>query len=111
MIANYYGFPTAEAHAAAKEKGWTPYTQAQEAAKKSEAATAHVGTGAIAGPGGPAVSVRRAAAPSALAPHNITKPAAPTLATSGANSVARKPPIPVKEALAKKMTAGLHAGC
>jgi hypothetical protein len=33
MIANYYGFPTAEAHAAAKKNGWTPYTQAQQSAK------------------------------------------------------------------------------
>src|SRR6478752_2291063 len=75
-IANYYGFPTAEAHAAAKEKGWTPYTQAQQnesahaeakaqpSAKReamtAEPATAHVGTTAVAHPGGPAASVRSA---------------------------------------------------
>jgi hypothetical protein len=115
-IANYYGFPTAEAHAAAKEKGWTPYTQAQEAAKKSEAATAHVGTGPLARPGGPEVPVRSAvasstAASSALAPHDFTKPIVTKPTNSGAGGPPRKPPIPVKEALAKKMTAGLHAGC
>src|SRR5436309_4228355 len=84
--ANYYGFPTAEAHAAAKEKGWTPYTQAQQnesahaeakaqVSAKPEATRAHVGTGAIARPGGPAVSVRSAVAPSALTTHNDTKSA------------------------------------
>ena len=119
-IANYYGFPTAEAHAAAKEKGWTPYTQAQQnesahaeadakVSGKREATRAHVGTGAIARPGGPAVSVRSAVAPSALIPHKVPKPAATNPANSGAPSALRKPPIPVKEALAKKMTAGLHA--
>ena len=55
-IANYYGFPTAEAHAAAKEKGWTPYSQTQH--PTAEPTTAHVGTAAIGCPGGPAVSVR-----------------------------------------------------
>ena len=29
-IANYYGYPTAEAHAAAKKAGWTPYSQNEE---------------------------------------------------------------------------------
>ena len=112
-IANYYGFPTAEAHAAAKEKGWTPYTQAQEAASAhaeaeakvsakregttAEATRAHVGTGAIARPGGPAVPVRSAVAPSALTPHNVTKPAATNPANSGANSAPRKPPAPAKQ--------------
>jgi len=124
-IANYYGFPTAEAHAAAKEKGWTPYTQAQQnesahaeakaqpSAKReattAEPATAHVGTTAVARPGGPAASGRSAVAPSALIPHNFPKPAATNPANSGAPSALLKPPIPVKEALAKKMTAGLHA--
>jgi hypothetical protein len=108
-IANYYGFPTAEAHAAAKEKGWTPYTQAQQAARKAEAATAHVGTAAIGCPGGPAVSVRSALAPSALSPHDFTKPATaaakssqPTQSSNGTNSstlsAPRKPPTAVKEA-------------
>ena len=117
-IANYYGFPTAEAHAAAKEKGWTPYTQAQQATRKAEPTAAPVATAAIGCPGGPAVSVRSALAPSALTPHNVTKtlarPPQPSPASnptnSGANSALRKPPIAVKEALAKKMTAGLHAG-
>jgi hypothetical protein len=108
-IANYYGFPTAEAHAAAKEKGWTPYTQAQEAAKKSEPTTAHVGTGATARPGGPAVSVRSAVTPSALTPHNITKPAAPNPANPGAVASPRKPPTPVPQPLAKEMK-GASAG-
>ena len=136
-IANYYGFPTPEAHAAAKEKGWTPYTQAQEAesahaeaeakvsAKRegttAEPTRAHVGTAAIARPGGPAVPVRSAVVPSALAPHGITKPietaakstqpsSAANPANSGANSAPRKPPTPVKESLAQKMKAGSHAG-
>jgi hypothetical protein len=82
-IANYYGFPTAEAHAAAKEKGWTPYTQAQQAARKAEPTAAHAGTAAIGCPGGPAVSVRSAVAPSAMSLHNVTKPAAANPATSG----------------------------
>jgi hypothetical protein len=116
MIANYYGFPTAEAHAAAKEKGWTPYTQAQQTAKKTEAATAHVGTAAAGCPGGPAVSVRSAVAPSALSPHDFTKPATtaaesshPPPALNPVNSVnsgtvtpPRKPPTPVPETPAKK---------
>ena len=114
-IANYYGFPTAEAHAAAKEKGWTPYTQAQEAASahakadaksaKARSTRAHVGTAAIGRPGGPAVSVRSAVAPSALTPHNVTKPAA---SNGGAPSVLRKPPTAVPEAPAKKMKGVLH---
>lgn len=113
MIANYYGFPTAEAHAAAKKKGWTPYTQAQQAAgahaeadakvsakregTTAEPTTAHVGTAAIGRPGGPAVSVRSAVAPAALSPHSVTKPAVPNPANSGANSAPRKPPAPAKE--------------
>jgi hypothetical protein len=108
-IANYYGFPTAEAHAAAKEKGWTPYTQAQQAATKAEPTTAHVGTAAIGCPGGPAVSVRSAVAPSAMSPHDFTKPATAaakssqlTQSSNGTNSATlsapRKPPTAVKEA-------------
>jgi hypothetical protein len=106
-IANYYGFPTAEAHAAAKEKGWTPYTQAQQAARKAEATAAHVGTAAIGCPGGPAVSVRSAVPPSALTPHGFTRSSAKSpqpspasnRANSGALSPRRKPPTPVKDAL------------
>jgi hypothetical protein len=117
-IANYYGFPTAEAHAAAKKKGWTPYTQAQQAARKAEPTAVHVGTAVVGSPGGPAVSVRSAVPPSALTPHGFTRSStkspqpspASNPANSGANSAPRKPPIPVQEALAKKMTAGLHAG-
>jgi hypothetical protein len=112
-IANYYGFPTAEAHAAAKEKGWTPYTQAQQATKKTEPTTVHVGTAAIGCPGGPAASVRSAVAPSALSAHNVTKPAttaaesshpAPALnpVNSGTVTPPRKPPTPVPETPAKK---------
>jgi hypothetical protein len=102
-IANYYGFPTAEAHAAAKEKGWTPYTQAQQAT-----ATAHVGTTAIGCPGGPEVSVRSAVASSAVAPsapstHNLTKPA-----NSGTVAAPRKPPTPVPEAPATEIKGGVH---
>jgi hypothetical protein len=109
-IANYYGFPTAEAHAAAKEKGWTPYTQAQQAARKAEPTTAHVGTAAIGCPGGPAVSVRSAVAPSALTPHNVTNAAASNPANSGTLSAPRKPPMPVREALAnvKKLKGVAH---
>jgi hypothetical protein len=110
-IANYYGFPTAEAHAAAKKKGWTPYTRAQQAARKAEAATAHVGTAAIGCPGGPAVSVRSAVAPSALSPHNDTNAAASNPANSGTLSAPRKPPMPVREVLAnvKKLKGVAHA--
>jgi hypothetical protein len=100
-IANYYGFPTAEAHAAAKEKGWTPYTQAQQAAKKVERATTQEESprrDSLSGcPGGPAVSVRSAVAPSALSPHDVTKPAASNRANSGAPSTTRKPPTPARE--------------
>ena len=110
MIANYYGFPTAEAHAAAKKKGWTPYTQAQQAARKAEATTAHVGTAAIGSPSGPAIPVRGAVAPSALAPHNVTKPIVAKPADSGAGGPPRKPAMPLKEALADKMKGNLHAG-
>jgi hypothetical protein len=110
MIANYYGFPTVEAHAAAKKNGWTPYTQAQENAKKAEPTTAHDEESprrdSLSGcPGGPAVSVRSAVAPSAVTPHNVTKLAAKSApsspasnpANSGALSPQRKPPVPVKE--------------
>ena len=136
-IANYYGFPTAEAHAAAKKNGWTPYTQAQEAASAraeakaqasakregttAEPTTAHLGTAAIGHPGGPPVSVRSAVAPSALTPHNVTKSAAtatktpqslPTPANPGLDRTARKPPLPVKESLASgnTMKGGAHTG-
>jgi len=124
-IANYYGFPTAEAHAAAKEKGWTPYTQAQEAAKKVEGATTQEESprrDSLSGcPGGPAVSVRSAVAPSALSPHGFTKSietaakstqpsSVANLANSGTSSAPRKPPTPVKGAQAQKMKAGSHAG-
>jgi hypothetical protein len=106
-IANYYGFPTAEAHAAAKEKGWTPYTQAQEAARKAEPTTAHEESprrDSLSGcPAGQAVSVRSAVAPSALSPHDFTKPIASNPANLGAVATPRKPPIPVPEPLAKKI--------
>jgi hypothetical protein len=120
-IANYYGFPTAEAHAAAKENGWTPYSQTQQTttanaaadaqvSPKPEPTTAHVGTAAVGCPGGPAVSVRSAVAPSALSPHDFTKSIATAaksqrpspdanLANSGSVGAPRKPPMPVKEAL------------
>jgi hypothetical protein len=99
-IANYYGFPTVEAHAAAKRKGWTPYSQTHQAT--AESTTAHVGTAAIGCPGGPEVPVRSAAAssvvaPSALSPHHVTKPAASNPPNSGALSAPRKPPMPAKE--------------
>ena len=103
MIANYYGFPTAEAHAAAKKNGWTPYTQAQQTATKAEPTTAHVGTAAIGCPGGPEVSVRSAVAPSALTPHDFTKSPASNPANSGAFAAPRKPPTAVPQAPAKKM--------
>jgi len=124
-IANYYGFPTAEAHAAAKEKGWTPYTQAQEAARKAEPTTAHEESprrDSLSGcPGGPAVSVRSAVAPSALSPHGFTKSietaakstqpsSVANLANSSTSSAPRKPPTPVKGAQTQKMKAGSHAG-
>jgi hypothetical protein len=108
-IANYYGFPTAEAHAAAKKNGWTPYSQSQQATRKAEPTTAHVGTDPLVRPGGPEVSVRSVVAPSALTPHDFTKPATPAAkppspashhANSAANGVPRKPATPVKEALA-----------
>ena len=131
-IANYYGFPTAEAHAAAKKNGWTPYTQAQQAASaraeakaqasaKPEPTTAHLGTAAIGRPGGPPVSVRSAVAPSALTAHNVPKsvePAAksPSQAVNPANSCTlsapRKPPTSANEPLppVKKIKGGMHAG-
>ncbi len=140
-IANYYGYPTAEAYATAKENGWTPYSQTQqttteahaepnaEVCPKPEPTTAHVTRprrDSLSGcPGGPAVSVRSAVAPSALTPHNFTKPlapaaqpsqASPSLASNPTNSDAvnapRKPPMPVKEALAtvKKVKGGVPAG-
>jgi hypothetical protein len=106
-IANYYGFPTAEAHAAAKKNGWTPYTQAQQPTTKAELTTAHVGTAAIGCPSGPAVSVRSAVAssvvpssavaPSAHSPHDFTKPAGSNPPNSAALSVPRKPPMPAKQ--------------
>ena len=133
-IANYYGFPTAEAHAAAKENGWTPYSQTQQTTTApvaagaqtrpkpepatTEPATTHVGTAPMGCPGGPAVSVRSAVRASALTSHDFTKPlapaaqpsqASPSLASNPTNSgpvnAPRKPPTPVKEALAnaKKM--------
>ena len=109
MIANYYGFPTAEAHAAAKKNGWTPYTQAQQPTTKAEPTPPHVGTG-------PAVPVRSAVAPSALSPHGFrnsataaAQPSRPSNpANSGAPSVPRKPPTPVPEVPAKKMKGPLH---
>jgi hypothetical protein len=83
------------------------YSQAQQATKKAEPTTAPVGTAAIGCPGGPAVSVCSAVAPSALSPHGFTKPPAKppqpspasNRANSGALSAPRKPPTPVKEAL------------
>ena len=107
MIANYYGFPTAEAHAAAKKNGWTPYTQAHQTI--AEPGTAPVGTAAIGCPGGPAVPVRSAVAPSALSPHDFrnsaaAQPSRPSNpANSGAPSAPRKPPTAVPEAPAKKV--------
>jgi hypothetical protein len=108
-IANYYGFPTAEAHAAAKKNGWTPYTQAQQSAKKAEPTTAHVGTAAIGCPGGPAVSVRSALAPSTPSSHDVTKPAVTNPPNSAPLSVPRKPPTPAPQLPASKMKADSHA--
>ena len=113
-ITNYYGFPSAEAHAAAKKRGWTPYSQTHQTARKAEPTTAHVGTAAIGCPGGPAVSVRGAVAPSALSPHDFTKSTASNPANSGALAAPRKPPAPAKEVPAsvkqvKAANAGRHS--
>jgi hypothetical protein len=127
QIANYYGFPNAEAHAIAKKAGWTPLadnrkeaTQARlvadAAARVAANAQAHVGadapvrptpsnppvgTAALACPGGPAVSVRSALPPTsaaALPAHNLKAP----------NSTPRKPPMNASEvpATMRQATAG-----
>ena len=96
-IANYYGYPTAEAHAAAKKAGWTPYSQNEETTTpnatvdapvppKAGPTTGHVGTAPLGCPGGPAVPVRSAA---------VTTPNATPAAL---NCTTRKPPMTVKEA-------------
>jgi hypothetical protein len=132
-IANYYGYPTAEAHAAAKKAGWTPYSQNEETTRpnakvdtpvppKAGPTTGHVGTAPLGCPGGPAVPVRSAVPSSTLSPHDFTKPAASaaqpnrqqsqvSIPGNAANGAPRKPPTPVKEALSpvNKMKGGLHA--
>jgi hypothetical protein len=121
-IAHYYGYPTAEAHAAAKKAGWTPYSQNEETTTKAEPTTTHVGTASTGCPGGPAVSVRSALPSSTPSPHDFTKPAATaaqpnrqqsqlSIPGNSANGAPRKPPTPVKEAFApvNKMKGALHA--
>jgi hypothetical protein len=99
-IANYYGFPTAEAHAAAKQKGWTPLspyikTDAPGSALSPEPANARVpadaqvrpeparvGADAFVRPSGPEFSVRSA----------LTQPARDTSANQN-----RKPPLTVRD--------------
>jgi hypothetical protein len=121
-IANYYGYPTAEAHAAAKKAAAEKnHVRADALVRpKAEPATTHVGTAPQGCPGAPAAPVRSAVPSSTLPPHDFTKPAAsaaktsqPSSAANPANSAAngapRKPPMPVKEALAQKMKGGLHA--
>ncbi len=101
-IANYYGYPTAEAHAAAKKAGWTPYSQNQETTTPnakadapvrpkpepaaSNAATTQAGTAPLISPTRPAATVSSAAATT------------PNQTPAGLNSTTRKPPTTVKEA-------------
>ncbi|HEX6821464.1 MAG TPA: hypothetical protein VF123_05350, partial [Candidatus Sulfotelmatobacter sp.] len=87
----------------------TPYTQAQQPTTKAEPTPPHVGTGPLARPGGPAVPVRSAVAPTALSPHNLTKPIATNPANSTASVTPRKRPAPVQESLPKKMKGSLQA--
>jgi hypothetical protein len=116
-IANYYGYPTAEAHAVAKKAGWTPYSQNEETTTpnakakapvppKAGPTTGHVGTAPTGCPGGPAVPVRSAVPSSTLPPHDFTKPAASaaqsnrqqsqvSIPGNSANGAPRKPPTPV----------------
>src|SRR3954451_3198848 len=78
-IANYYGYPTAEAHAAAKKAAAEKNHAGADALVRPKAeppATTHVGTAPQGGPGGPAVPVRSAVPSSTLPPHGFTKPAA-----------------------------------
>jgi hypothetical protein len=89
MMANYYGFPNAEAHAVAKQKGWTPLspnikTDPPASARSPEPANprvpadaqvrpepARVGADALVRPSGPEVPVRSA----------LTQPASNSLTT------------------------------
>ena len=122
-IANYYGYPTAEAHAAAKKAGWTPHSQNQETTNpnakpdaplppKAGPTTGHVAKVALGSPG--------AIPASTPSPHDFTKPAAAatqpnrqqsqaSIPENTASGAARKPPV--KEALApvNKTKGGLHA--
>jgi hypothetical protein len=123
-IANYYGYPTAEAHAAAKKAAAEKNHAGADAPvrPKAEPATTHVGTAPQGGPGGPAAPVRSAVPSSTLPPHDFTKPVASaaqpnpqqsqvSIPGNAANGAPRKPPTPVKEALSpvNKMKGGLHA--
>jgi hypothetical protein len=105
-IANYYGYPAAEAHAAAKKAGWTPYSQNQETTTpnveadapvppKAGPTTGHVAKVALGSPG--------AVPASTLPPHDFTKSAAGatqpnrqqsqvSMPENTANGAARKPP-------------------
>jgi hypothetical protein len=98
MIANYYGYPTAEAYEAAKQAKAAKQTQ-PAAVKQAQTpeptkprvgadAPAHVGTAAPGCPGGPAVSVRSAVPPTPATNPEFKKPAAQT--------ASRKPPMNVK---------------
>ena len=126
-IANYYGYPTAEAHAAAKkaktQNGKRGYHWGEGGGRartaRTRTQTAHVATAAPGCPGEPAVPVRSAVPSSTLSPHDFTTPAsaakssqpspAPNPANSAGNGAPRKPPTPVKEGLARKMQGVLHA--
>jgi len=119
-IANYYGYPTAEAHAAKKAAAEKNHVRADALVRpKAEPATTHVGTAPQGCPGAPALPVRTAVPSSTLSPHDFTKPAraakssqpapAPNPVNSAGNGAPRKPPTPVKEGLARKMRGVLHA--
>ena len=85
-IANYYGYPTAEAHAAAKKAAAEKNHGGADALDRPDPGKPHVATAAPGRPGAPAVPVRSAAATT------------PSATPAALNCTTRKPPMTVKEA-------------
>ncbi len=85
-IANYYGYPTAEAHAAAKKAAAEKNHGGADALDRPDPGKPHVATAAPGRPGAPAVPVRSAAATT------------PNATPAALNCTTRKPPMTVKEA-------------
>jgi hypothetical protein len=94
-IANYYGYPTAEAHAAAKKDAAEKNHAEADALVRPDSGKPHVATAAPSRPGEPAVPVRSTLPSHTPSSRDLKKPAATVPSRDGVRSSPAAPGTPV----------------